>query len=335
MIEYTYILKWLIIALFHKCNLQIRTDKFVARQEMKGVWVIVLSFLISSTFGADVRSRKSRHSHKSQKLLKKKAEEDKSVPIEFSSSGDSFDWNIHVRQAGLPAVVTKCVRKGDLALTFDDGVSAVTLDVLAMLKREGVKGTFFVIGNTLENYRIAGRAPAEVMKMIIDDGHEVGSHTYSHPNFDNYWPEGITCEMNKAGGLIKDAIGKTPRIMRPPYGNASQRTIQALHDLGYFIVNWNVDTNDWAHKYAPDQAVQEFASKVPTTEQIKNIELQKGPNQQAMLMDVLDSKIVLMHDILPNIVHYGPKIIQQAKALGYRFVTVSECLGGVNPYFES
>ncbi len=262
-------------------------------------------------------------------------------PIEIATEQESLTpslWNASVGRVnelmGYPSVITKCFRKGDLALTFDDGLSQVTSEVIDMLKRENVTATFFIIGQTLELNLIGNRKPKEVLESMLRSGHEFASHTYSHPNLDEHWPEGIEYEMRKTGDLFENLTGHRPRFMRPPFGNASERTIKALHSLGYFIVNWNADTNDWLHKNAPDRALLEFTTKVPSLAHVKMIELQKGPNQKAALFDTLDSKIVLMHDILPRIVEYGPQIIAHARALGYNFVSMSECLGGVNPYFS-
>jgi peptidoglycan/xylan/chitin deacetylase (PgdA/CDA1 family) len=259
-------------------------------------------------------------------------------PVEISFEEEYPIWNKSVREVHemmkFPSVITKCHKKGDLALTFDDGLSGVTLDVIEFLKRENVPATFFIIGQTLELFTIGNRRPAAILESLLENGHELASHSYSHPNFNDYWPEGIECEMNKTAGLFESLIGLRPRFMRPPFGNANEKTIKALHNLGYFIINWNADTNDWLHKNVPEKALLEFTAKVPSIAHLNMIQLQKGPNQKAALLSALDSKIVLMHDILPNIVDYGPKIIAHARALGYSFVTMSECLGGVNPYFN-
>ena len=279
-------------------------------------------------------------SSRDNKLLSSNDEQEwEPIEVPYHSSSSEIDlstWDLSVHElTSLAPVITKCKNKGDLALTFDDGLSTVTLDVIEMLKRENVTATFFIIGQTLEQHRIGSHTPKEVLEMILRNGNEVASHSYSHPNFNDYWPEGIECEMNKTGGLFESLIGRKPRFMRPPFGNASDRTIKALHKLGYFIINWNTDTNDWMHKSVPEKAFEEFTVKVPTIAHIKLIELQKGPNQKAARLEALDSKIVLMHDILPDVVYYGPKIIAHARSLGYKFVSMSECLGGVNPFFLS
>lgn len=275
--------------------------------------------------------------------------------IESHPSSSSFDTkssemaevtspkdNLPVQQAsikyGLPTVIEKCVRKGDIALTFDDGVSKITPTVLDILRREKVKATFFILGNTLDSPILGEKFAKDVLNQMIKDGHVMASHSYSHPNFDEYWPEGIYHEMNRANGLFIKLTGKSPRFMRPPFGNVTPRTIQALHDLGYFIIRWNVDTNDWMYTDTPEKSFREFSSKLPDEAKINDIRWQKNGltelGVKTMINGILDSKIALMHDIHSGIAFFLPRLIQHARSLGYRFVSMDECLGGINPYFE-
>lgn len=262
--------------------------------------------------------------------------------FEFESEKAEQD-NSPVREAnikfGLPKVIEKCVRKGDIALTFDDGVSKVTQNVLDILKSENVKATFFIIGNTLDSPILGEEFAKNILTQMVEDGHVVASHSYSHPNFDEYWPEGIQHEMDRAKGLFLKHIGKAPRFMRPPFGNTTPRTIEALHDLGYFIIRWNVDTNDWMYTDAPQKSLTEFSSKLPDEAQINNIRWQKNGltelGVRTMINGILDSKIALMHDIHAGIVQFLPGLIRHARSLGYKFVSMDECLGGINPYFDN
>ena len=250
--------------------------------------------------------------------------------------------NLPVREAsqkyGLPKVIEKCVRKGDIALTFDDGVSRVTQEVLNILKNENVKATFFILGNTLDSPTLGEEFAKNILSQMIQNGHVVASHSYSHPNFDEYWPEGIQHEMGRAKDLFLKHIGLAPRFMRPPFGNVTPRTIEALQNLGYFIIRWNVDTNDWMYTNAPEKSLVEFSSKLPDESKINNIRWQKNGLTElgirTMINGILDSKIALMHDIHAGIVQFLPGLIQRARSLGYKFVSMDECLGGINPYFE-
>jgi peptidoglycan/xylan/chitin deacetylase (PgdA/CDA1 family) len=241
------------------------------------------------------------------------------------------------KKFALPSVIQRCINNGDIALTFDDGVGKSTKDVLEILQSEGVKATFFVLGNTLDSSIIGEIFANRTLHQMLEDGHTIASHSYSHPNFDEYWPEGISHEMERAKNLFIKHVGVAPRFMRPPFGNATPRTIQSLHSLGYFIIGWNVDTNDWMHAGAPEKSLKDFTSKLPNSDLIDSIRFQKGGltdlGMKTMINNILESKIALMHDIHPSIVHFLPPLIKQARKLGYRFVNMEDCLGGINPYF--
>lgn len=258
---------------------------------------------------------------------------------ESSSPKDNLPLLEASQKYGLPKVIEKCVRPGDISLTFDDGVSKITKDVLDILRREKVKATFFVIGNTLDSPILGKKFANEILNQMLKDEHVIASHSYSHPNFDELWPEGIYHEMNRANELFIKHIGKSPRFMRPPFGNVTPRTIQALHDLGYFIIRWNVDTNDWMYTDAPEKSYREFRSKLPDEAKINEIRWQKNGLTElgikTMINGILDSKIALMHDIHSGITQFLPLLIKHARILGYQLVGMDECLGGINPYFES
>src|ERR1043166_7250206 len=112
--------------------------------------------------------------------------------------GITFDW-VHVDG---PYV----------AMTFDDGPSAkLTPRLLDLLAAHHIHATFFVIGqNVSENPEITARAARE--------GHEIGNHSWSHPNFAKMSTEGVRNQLRKTDEAIKSATGASPKLMRPPYG---------------------------------------------------------------------------------------------------------------------
>lgn len=129
--------------------------------------------------------------------------------------------------------------KREAALTFDDAPDATfTPQVLDVLKREGVKATFFVVGNRVEKH-------PDIVKRMIDEGHIVGNHSYSHANFPKLTDTEFRDQIIKTDKLISQFTGYTPSIVRPPYGNVSEGQIQWLASQHKKIVNWNVDSLDW------------------------------------------------------------------------------------------
>ena len=134
-----------------------------------------------------------------------------------------------------------------VALTFDDGPDPRwTPKVLDILKAANVKATFFVVGVNAERY------PA-LVRRIFDEGHEIGNHTYYHPNLALCWPEHIRLELNATQLLLETITGRATTLFRPPYAadtgptDLSELTpLKIAEDLNYLVVLENIDPQDWA-----------------------------------------------------------------------------------------
>lgn len=177
-----------------------------------------------------------------------------------------------------------------VALTFDDGPSATTtLRLLDILASKQVKVTFFVLGN------MAQRSP-EIIQREVAEGHEVESHTMSHQNLAKLSAEMIQGEISAADGVLQKVIGRASTFVRPPYG-AMNATVRA--NVGKPMILWTVDPEDW--KYRDAATVR--ANVVSKT---------------------FDGAIVLMHDIHGTTVDAVAGIIDDLRAAGYEFLTVSE-----------
>src|SRR5205807_7171098 len=127
-----------------------------------------------------------------------------------------------------------------IAMTFDDGPSAtLTPKLLDLLAAHHIKATFFVIGeNVAEHPEIVARAARE--------GHEIGNHSWSHPNFGKMSDESIRRQLQQTDDAIKSATGRRPTLMRPPYGSTTTRQNRWIHaESGYNATLWEVDPNDW------------------------------------------------------------------------------------------
>ena len=181
-----------------------------------------------------------------------------------------------------------------VALTFDDGPNdTTTLDLLKILKDNDVKATFFELGQMVDRY-------PEVSRKVHEEGHEIASHSYSHPQLNTLSPEDVKAEITKTDKAIYQATGVLPKNLRPPYGAIDQQSAQAA---GKSIIQWSVDTEDWKLK---------------------------DPNKilKVVQNNVYDGSIILLHDIHPKSVQAVPGIIQTLKAQGYEFVTVDQLLNG-------
>ncbi len=183
-----------------------------------------------------------------------------------------------------------------IALTFDDGPSAtLTPKLLDLLAAHHIKATFFVIGeNVAEHPEIVSRAARE--------GHEIGNHSWSHPNLGKMSDESVRRQLQQTDDAIKSATGKRPTLMRPPYGSITAREKRWIHDeFGYDIILWDVDPYDWKR---PGPAVV----------------------RARILKETRPGSIVLSHDIHPGTIEAMPSTFDELEAKGFKFVTVSELI---------
>jgi cellulose synthase/poly-beta-1,6-N-acetylglucosamine synthase-like glycosyltransferase/peptidoglycan/xylan/chitin deacetylase (PgdA/CDA1 family)/spore germination protein YaaH len=199
-------------------------------------------------------------------------------------------------------------RPGLVALTFDDGPDPVwTPKILDILKAEHVPATFFIIGeNALTEHGLLER--------LVRDGHEVGSHTYTHPNLANATPAQTALELNATQRLFQAFTGRSLRLFRAPYfGDAEPTTADEIvpvaeaQRLGYLSVGLHVDPGDW--KRPGVQAIIDGT--------IEGVEA-AGPDRSG--------QVVLLHDSggdRAQTVAALPIIIHELRARGYQFVPVS------------
>ena len=127
---------------------------------------------------------------------------------------------------------------GYYALTFDDGPTSNTNQLLTILDNAGVKATFFPIGSNVSNNVAA-------FQEMINKGHNIGNHSYSHSHMLDWTYQQVYDDLQQAQQAIQNAGGITPTLFRPPYGEVNSTITAAATDLGLAIVTWDVDTEDW------------------------------------------------------------------------------------------
>ncbi|MET3033056.1 polysaccharide deacetylase family protein [Flavobacterium johnsoniae] len=129
-----------------------------------------------------------------------------------------------------------------IALTFDDGPSEFTLEVLELLKKYNAKAAFFCIGKNIEKH-------PEIVKQIIAQGHLVGNHSYSHSNFFDFYNAGqIQEEIEKTDALLEKLTSKKINFFRPPYGVTTPSIRRALKLTGHKTIGWNIRSLDGGTK---------------------------------------------------------------------------------------
>ncbi|MGN3393784.1 polysaccharide deacetylase family protein, partial [Enterococcus sp. 125944] len=162
-----------------------------------------------------------------------------------------------------------------------------------ILKTDNVKATFFMLGQMVDQN-------PDVAKQVHDEGHEVASHSYSHPQLNTLSTDELQREINKTNKAIFKATGVLPRNIRPPYGAIDKKSAETI---GMPIIQWDIDSQDWK-------------SKNPGT--INNVVKQ----------NVFNGAIILIHDIHPESVKAVPGLISMLKHEGYEFVTIDQLLSG-------
>lgn len=184
-----------------------------------------------------------------------------------------------------------------VALTIDDGPHyKTTPEVLKVLKEKQAKVTFFVLGANAETY-------PEIIAQAAADGHEIGSHAYSHRFLNKMSPDAILDELERTEAIITNAGVARPSLIRPPGGGYNDQIVALLRQRGYTTILWSVDPGDW-RRLSVEQIVR------TTLEQVQ------------------PGSIVLLHDgqyPLPTPQAIG-SIIDNLRNQGYQLVTVSELL---------
>lgn len=183
-----------------------------------------------------------------------------------------------------------------IALTFDDGPGAHTMRLLDMLDKYNAKATFFVVGE-----KIAGRQ--DILKQQVARGHQLGNHSWRHPDLTQISIENMQSEFTKTSEAIKFAVGISPTIMRPPCGAINQTVSQQLKAHGMSAILWSVDTRDWADRN----------SQIVCNRAVSNAR---------------SGAIILFHDIHPTSVDAIPCVLDALSKQGYKFVTIDTLFGG-------
>ena len=207
--------------------------------------------------------------------------------------------------------------KNQLAMTFDDGPDPEwTPKILDVLKREHVPGTFFLIGIQAEKF-------SGLTKRIYREGHEIGNHTFTHPDISSIGTGYMKVEMNLTERLFASRLGIHTLLFRPPYSVDAEpdtedevKPLEVTQSMGYITVGNKLDTKDWNDEPAlsPKQIAAAVLNHLPPCR----------PNDQAC------GNIVLMHDGGGNrerTVLALPLIIEGARARGFEFVPVYQLMG--------
>ena len=188
-----------------------------------------------------------------------------------------------------------CVERSDnaVSVTFDCAWGADDIDsILSTLKKHDCKATFFVLGTWAEKYPGA-------MKKIVNEGHEIGNHSYNHTHYTTMTHDEMIADTKKCNDAIKKVCETSPTLFRAPSGDYSNSVIEACHTSGMTYIQWSVDSLDW-----------------------------RGLNCEQMLERIIpktkSGDILLFHNDTVHTAESLDKILTELKNKGFSFLKVSD-----------
>lgn len=251
---------------------------------------LVLIFIGIIVFLNPIKISEQSLTHNQNLGIDTTSREDKIINEEDNSKrNEILDENNDIDDKGKDNIKEKKPLKY-VALTFDDGPSSFTEEIIDLLQKYDYNATFFVLGNKLNlNYK-------DILKKSIKNGNEIGVHGYSHRSFTKMRQATMEEEITKTKKYIKNLTGYESTLVRPPYGNIT-KTIKN-YNLGPYIL-WNNDTLDWKLRDA-----NKISSRL-----INSIE---------------DKSIILMHDTYLTTFKALEIILPYLKENNYVVTTVSK-----------
>lgn len=188
-------------------------------------------------------------------------------------------------------------RQRQVALSFDVGYAEGNLERMQMLKQRGIRATFFVLGGALVKH-------PDIIGQILDNGHELGNHSFTHDNMLDMAPGIVAWELQVTEQLTAEARAgaSTKPLFRAPFGAINDQVVAVAEREGYHVIGWTVDSRDW-------------------TEQISAEEL-----YQRVVSHVCPGAIIAFHDVNEANGPALPRLLDYLDRNGYRYVTVSQIL---------
>ena len=200
-------------------------------------------------------------------------------------------------QAKLLPIYSVFTKEKQVAITFDCAWGADDIEqILTTLNEEGIKTTFFMVGDWMRKY-------PDAVKQIAAEGHDIASHSDKHPHVTQMSKEDIKKDIRFAHNTIKELTGQDANLYRAPYGEYNDAVVEAAAECGYYIIQWDVDSLDWKN-----YGKQEMIDRV-----LKHKDLAPG-------------SIILLHNATKYTKDALPHIIKGLKLKGYDIVPVSELI---------
>ncbi|MEH7506029.1 polysaccharide deacetylase family protein [Neobacillus drentensis] len=197
-------------------------------------------------------------------------------------------------------------KRKEVVLTFDDGPDPTyTPQILDILDKNHIKGTFFIIGENAMQH-------PELVKRLYKEGHVIGNHTFTHPDVASITPFQTRMELNATQRLFQEITGHSMTLFRPPYVAGAEPSTKSelvpilrAQDMGYTMVGESIDSDDW-QKLSSEKIVKRVLNQLP------------------------EGNVILLHDSggdRSHTVKALPIIIKELKKRGYTFTTVADLIG--------
>jgi peptidoglycan-N-acetylglucosamine deacetylase len=225
---------------------------------------------------------------------------DSSCCSQYGYCGSTVDYcgvNCQSNCGNSVEIISKCNHNNVVALTFDDGPSIYTSQVLKILNQNNIKATFFVLGS-----KLGTTTNKKLVQQMQSGGHTVAIHTMSHPYLTQLNTTEITKEIGDCINIVKSITRVQPKYFRPPYLDYNANVDKIVKSFNLKTIYPNLDTFDW--KYNSSQIFQTV---------VDNLQ----PN---------NSYITLQHDTLGTSVSLLQNIINYIKSKNFTFVTMDQCL---------
>lgn len=203
--------------------------------------------------------------------------------------------SVFARQERLVPIYRVETAEKKLAISFDAAWgSDITPKLLEILKRHNVKTTFFLVEFWMDKY-------PEMTRRIAQEGHEIGNHSATHPNMGSLSKQEIIREITVTHDKIRELTGQEATLFRPPFGDYSNTLISTCNELGYQVIQWDVDSLDWK-------------------------DLSAGAIYDRVIGQVKPGSIVLFHNNGKHTAEALEPIIKELHRQGYKIVPISELL---------
>ncbi|KAH3917922.1 hypothetical protein HBI56_178700 [Parastagonospora nodorum] len=213
--------------------------------------------------------------------------------------------------------IYNCVTPGTVALTYDDGPQKVfTAHILDLMKQYNAKATFFITGNNINKGQIDITPEfSSVLKRMDQEGHQLASHTWTHLDLSAISQIDRKQQMWKNEMALRNIVGKIPTYMRPPYSSCTGQCETDMADLGYHVIYFDVDTDDYN---------QDSPNQIQRSKDWFRGNITKGGATAKGGAKWLDIQHDIHEQTANNLTEYMLKTITD---LGYKGVTVGDCLG--------